>query len=116
MRNSTISIVACGLARSACSLYHQDVVWTLTRGHCGSGGCHEPGRDGFSYFRVWPDNGDPCAVIASFNDFCGHSDFVDSPESTRLYQRAMDEHGGVAAPDPEALRAWIQAALDLVGR
>jgi hypothetical protein len=208
--------------------YYQDVIWALTRGSCGSGGCHVPGRDGFSYFRVWADNGDPCAVIVSFNDFYGHSDFVDSPENSRilraidgsraahpvvrgpgtaeydvlydyiadawsrfrfdspavffdfsvfqqeiqpmldaagcgatgchhpntaqagfvlyeypvldssemwqnfdnvtrlvdfqdrpedtlLYQRAMDEHGGVSLPDPDALRAWLQAALDLVG-
>ena len=69
--------------------YYQEVIWTLTRGYCGSGGCHAPGRDGFSGFRVWAENGDACAMIESFNDFYDHSDFTDIPENSRVL-RALD--------------------------
>lgn len=69
--------------------YYQEVIWTLTRGYCGSGGCHVPGRDGFSGFRVWANNGDACAMIESFNDFYDHSDFTDIPENSRVL-RALD--------------------------
>jgi hypothetical protein len=69
--------------------YYQDVIWTLTRGYCGAGGCHVSGRDGLSGFRVWADNGDPCSMVASFNDFYDHSDFMDIPENSRVL-RALD--------------------------
>lgn len=69
--------------------YYQEVVWTLTRGSCGFGGCHAPNRNGFSDFRVWADDGDACSMIQSFNDFYDHSDFMADPENSRVL-RALD--------------------------
>jgi hypothetical protein len=122
MRISTTSVLACGLALSACSLYfeldpdegpggpgpdpcalagppelpgypfdvpyYQQEIWPLTQRTCGFTGCHAAEGNGFG-FRVWPDDGDACSMIQSFNELYANSDFADFPENSRIL-RAID--------------------------
>jgi hypothetical protein len=69
--------------------YYQQVVWPLTQRGCGLAGCHDA-QDGFSAsFEVWPQDGDPCSPIRSFNALYDHSDYTDWPEASFVL-RALD--------------------------
>ncbi len=62
--------------------YYQQVVWPLTQRGCGIAGCHDA-QDGFSSgFEVWPQDGDPCSPIRSFNALYDHSDYIVWPENS----------------------------------
>ena len=63
--------------------YYTQVVWPLTQRVCGSsGGCHD-GQDSFPRgFEVWPQDGNPCSPIWSFNDLYDYSDYINRPENS----------------------------------
>lgn len=61
---------------------YEQVVWPLTQRGCGVAGCHSA-NDGFATgFEVWPQDGDPCSVIRSFNELYDHSDYLIAPENS----------------------------------
>jgi hypothetical protein len=122
MRFSTMSVLGCGLAPSACSLYFeqdpgdgrgqpapescvlagasgrpghhfdppelQQAIWPATQAACGLAGCHHP--TAASSFRVWPDDGDPCSVIRSFNQL--HVALHPSPRPGSTYMLLAWRH------------------------
>lgn len=62
--------------------YQQDI-WPLTQGACSLAGCHCLATG--ARFRVGLDDGDPCSVIRSFNQFCAASELDNVPEQSDAY-------------------------------
>jgi hypothetical protein len=95
---------------------YEQVVWPLTQRGCGIAGCHDA-RDGFSAsFEVWPQDGDPCSLIRSFNALYDHSDYIVWPENSvvlvaldgRLATHPVQP--GRGSVDYEVLHGYIQDA------
>lgn len=98
------------------AVFEQDIQPMLDAPGCSAVGCHHPNTaiGGFVLYD-YPVR-DSSEMWQNFETVALLADFQAAPESTVLYLRATDGHGGVVVSDPELLLAWIQAAHDLVNR
>jgi hypothetical protein len=96
-------------------VFEQQIQPMLDAASCSVAGCHDPSSSvaGFA-LNAYPASGSP-AMSQNLQSLARYVDFLVPPESTRLYQRATDRHGGTSVSAPESLLAWLQAAFDNVG-